>query len=137
LTATVLVDAENVRRSQWPNIPPQTLVELACAWAAASGHRAVVAFDGSAPGGLVGERALGDHCTLAGTGAESADDWIVRAAERLRAEGQPFWLVTSDRLLRARAASGAERTVGGGNFARMLRDQSTADSIRRTTTNGP
>jgi predicted RNA-binding protein with PIN domain len=120
LTTTVFVDAQNVRRSVWPNIPEDRLAELACAWASASGRRAVVVFDGRAPGGLVGERELDDHCTLVGTGAETADDWLIRTAERYRAEGRPFWLVTSDRALRAAAAGGAERTIGGGSFAREL-----------------
>jgi hypothetical protein len=50
-------------------------------------------------------------------GEETADDRIAREAEAL--EG-PYWLVTSDRGLRERAAAGAERLVGGGSFAREL-----------------
>jgi hypothetical protein len=30
------------------------------------------------------------------------------------------WLVTSDRELRERAGSGAERVIGGGSFLRQL-----------------
>lgn len=52
-------------------------------------------------------------------GAETADDLIAR--EAARQEG-PYWLVTSDRGLRERAAAGAERVIGGGTFARQLRD---------------
>jgi hypothetical protein len=97
--ATVLVDAENVRRSLWPNIGRRELAELVDAWADREGHRALVVFEGE----------------------ESADDRIARwAAEP---EG-PYWLVTSDRGLRERAGAGAERVIGGGAFARMLRDQS-------------
>jgi hypothetical protein len=33
--ALVVVDAENVRRSLWPNMPPEELVERVRAWAAA------------------------------------------------------------------------------------------------------
>jgi len=95
---TVLVDAENVRRSLWPNIGRDELVRLVGAWAEREGHRPLIFFEG----------------------AESADDQIARwAADPER----PFWLVTSDRELRERAAPGAERVIGGGAFARMLRDQ--------------
>jgi predicted RNA-binding protein with PIN domain len=117
---TVLVDARNVLRSQWPNIPEQELVDLCMTWAEARGVRAVVAFDRKAPGGLVGEDELAPHCVLVGTGAESADDWLARAAAELRAGDQPFWLVTSDRELQARAGEGAEKVVGGGSFADEL-----------------
>ena len=54
------------------------------------------------------------------TGRENADDWIAREAAALRANGTPFWLVTSDRELRERASQGSERTIGGGAFARTL-----------------
>jgi hypothetical protein len=95
---TVLVDAENVRRSLWPNIPRDELVRLVDAWGEREGHRPLVFFEA----------------------AESADDRIARwAAEP---EG-PYWLVTSDRGLRERAAAGAERVIGGGTFARLLTDQ--------------
>ena len=116
---TVLVDARNVLRSRWPNIPEQELVDLCRSWAEAHDVRAVVAFDGQAPGGLVGEE-LAPHCVLVGTGAESADNWLVRAAAELRTADQPFWLVTSDRNLRARASLGAKKIVGGGSFADEL-----------------
>ena len=112
----MLVDARNVLRSQWPNIPEQELVELACAWGERNGRHTIVVFDGRAPA----ERADGS-CTVLGTGAESADDWLVRKAEELRAAGTPFWLVTSDRALREEAGVGAERTIGGGSFANELR----------------
>ena len=117
---TVLIDARNVLRSRWPNIPEQELVELCRSWAEARGVRAVVAFDGKAPGGLVGEEELASHCVLVGTGAESADDWLARAASELRTAAQPFWLVTSDRELRSRVGEGAGKIVGGGSFAGEL-----------------
>ena len=113
---TVFVDGENVRRSTWPNITPEELVELVRAWVATAGVRAVIVFDGQAPGRLVGERASG-NVTLVGTGSESADDWLARAAGAFDGE---FELVTSDRLLRARAGTNAARVVGGGTFARRL-----------------
>ena len=118
---TVLIDARNVLRSQWPNIPDQEVVELCRAWARAAGHRAVVVFDGAAPGGLVGERGLGPECVVVGSGAESADEWLERAARECRARRCRHWLVTSDRALRESAGRFAERTIGGGTFARALR----------------
>ncbi|MGH3103756.1 MAG: hypothetical protein ACRDN6_06645 [Gaiellaceae bacterium] len=114
---TVLVDAANVRRSLWPNIPPDELVELCRSWAEDRDVRAVVVFDGEAPGGLVGERELDARTELVGTGPESADDWLIANASA-RA---PYWLVTSDRALRSIAGRDAERTIGGGSFARELR----------------
>ena len=95
---TVLVDAENVRRSLWPNIGREELVELVERWAAREGHRPLVVFEAE----------------------ESADDRIARWAAD--PEG-PYWLVTSDRELRERTGGGAERVIGGGAFARMLRDE--------------
>jgi hypothetical protein len=117
----VLVDARNVLRSVWPNIPEADALQLTCAWAEANEVEAVVVFDGRAPGGLVGEQAAGPRCRAVGTGSWSADDWIVREAEELAARAEPYWLVTSDRELRARAGERAERTIGGGSFARGLR----------------
>jgi hypothetical protein len=101
----ILVDARNVLRSRWPNVPEAELVERVRSWAEGRGLRAVLVFDGAAPEGGVG------------TGAESADDWIARAAAEL---GEPYWLVTSDRELRHRAGERAERTLGGGAFLREL-----------------
>ncbi len=111
----VLVDAENVRRSTWPNLPPATLVERCRAWAEEQGRETVLVFDGDAPRGE-GSSAL----TVVGTGEESADRWIARRAEELRGQGRRFWLVTSDRALRHEAGQGAERVIGGGAFARDL-----------------
>jgi hypothetical protein len=68
----------------------------------------VIVFDGRAPEGAIG------------TGGESADDWIAREAARLAGEGQPVWLVSSDRGLRSRVTSYVERMIGGGAFAGEL-----------------
>lgn len=103
---TVFVDARNVLRSEWPNIPEAELVEAVRAWAAEQGLEPVVVFDGTAPAGAIG------------SGRESADDRLTR--ETALAEG-PYWLVTSDRELRRRAGERAERVLGGGSFARELR----------------
>ena len=96
-SVTVVVDAENVRRSLWPNIGRRELVALVEAWAERAGHRPLVVFEGD----------------------ESADDRIAAWAAEHDA---PFWLVTSDRELRERVGGRAERVIGGGAFARMLRD---------------
>jgi hypothetical protein len=104
VAATVIIDAENVRRSRWPNLSREELIERAREWAAAAGHPLLVVFDGRAP-------AEEDDLVSAG----DADDWIAAHA----AEHAPYWLVTSDRELRERAA-GAERTVGGGAFLGLL-----------------
>ncbi len=109
------MDARNVLRSRWPNIPEGELVERCVAWAVAEEVRAVIVFDGRAPATF----AIEPH-ELVGTLAESADDWIAARASRLEAAGEPFWLVTSDRELRERAGAAAQRTIGGGSFARTI-----------------
>ena len=118
--ADALVDARNVARSRWPNIPEAELVSLVQRWAQARGLRAVLVFDGEAPWVGVGERTLDEATLLVGTGRASADDRLVEESGRRRAAGEPFWLVTSDRALRTVAGEGAERTIGGGAFAREL-----------------
>jgi predicted RNA-binding protein with PIN domain len=106
----VLVDAPNVRRSLWPNLSPERLVELLALWADNEGAEAVAVFDGLAPEAVAGVEVVG-------TEGESADDWITRRAAEL---SEPYVLVTSDRELRERAGNNAERIVGGGAFAREL-----------------
>jgi predicted RNA-binding protein with PIN domain len=106
----VLVDAPNVRRSLWPNLSPERLVQLLALWAKVEGAEAIAVFDGPAPDAVGGVEVVG-------TGEESADDWIARRAAEL---GQPYVLVTSDRELRERAGANAERIIGGGSFAREL-----------------
>jgi predicted RNA-binding protein with PIN domain len=93
--ATVLVDAENVRRSVWPNLPGDELESLSARWAANNHHDVIVVWEGS----------------------DSADDRIAREVAEL---GSPVWVVTSDRELRERVAPYAERLIGGGSFAREL-----------------
>jgi hypothetical protein len=92
---TVLIDAENVRRSVWPNIAEDELVALAEDWAREHGVDVLVVFEPE---------------------DETADEWLIREATRY----VPYWLVTSDRELRERAGGGAERVIGGGSFAREL-----------------
>jgi hypothetical protein len=94
--ATVLVDAENVRRSLWPNIPKDELVALCDAWAGSEGHDVEIVWEAD----------------------ESADDRIARDVRELE---PPVWVVTSDRELRVRVDPYAERIIGGGSFARLIR----------------
>jgi hypothetical protein len=107
----VLVDAENVRRSRWPNLSPSQLVSRSRAWAAREGADLLVVFDGPPPE---------DAEDVTGTTTESADDRIAALAGDLAAEHRRYWLVTSDRELRQRAGGAAERVVGGGSFVRAL-----------------
>ena len=111
-----LVDAENVRRSQWPNVGREELVELVRAWAEATGAHALLVFDGPAPPAEADET-----LKVVGTTGETADDRITRDAEKLARAGRPYRLVTSDRGLRARAGDAADDVIGGGTFVRTLR----------------
>jgi hypothetical protein len=112
----VLVDGENVRRSRWPNVSRDELVERCCSWAEGNGVDALVVFDGGEPD----ERPVGRRCAVVGSGRESADAVLARRAGELHAEGRPYWLVTSDRALRSAAGADADRTIGGGSFVRAL-----------------
>ena len=105
-----------MRRSRWPNLSPDELVDRCSAWAAEHDVDVVVVFDG----GDTSERRVDDRCVVLGSGAASADALLEARAEELAAGGQPHWLVTSDRALRAAAGDAAERTVGGGAFLREL-----------------
>ncbi len=91
----MLVDAENVRRSLWPNIAEDELEPLCEQWGEANGHDVIVVWEDS----------------------ESADDWIAREVRELE---PPLWVVTSDRELRERVRGYADRILGGGAFAREL-----------------
>ena len=105
----VVVDAENVRRSLWPNLTQEALVERARTWAANEGHELRLVFDGHAP---EEERDL--------VSSPYGDDEIVRLANELPG---PTWVVTSDRALRERLPESVERVIGGGSFARLLSGQ--------------
>jgi predicted RNA-binding protein with PIN domain len=113
---TVLIDARNVLRSQWPNVPEDELVERVRAWAERHGHRVVLVFDGRAPGGVVGTERLDERTTVVGSGGESADEWLIREAPAYAGA----WLVTSDRALRDAVGEDASRVIGGGGFLREL-----------------
>ncbi len=110
-----LVDAENVRRSRWPNLSRDELVRLVRAWAESTGAHVLLVFDGPAP-----DAEADDALKVVGTVAGSADDRIAADAARLARAGRPYRLVTSDRGLRARAGTSADDVVGGGTFARTL-----------------
>jgi hypothetical protein len=103
---TVLVDAENVRRSRWPNLSKAGLVERVRDWAATEGLDLLVVFDGPPP----------ENAPDLVEGTPTADDWLAAHA----AEHAPYWLVTSDRGLRRRAGAKAERVIGGGAFLALL-----------------
>lgn len=104
--ALVVVDAENTRRSQWPNLSREELVRRARAWAEREGHELLVVFDGPSPE---------DAPDL--LGSQNADDAIVRLAAELH---PPWWLVTSDRGLRERVGDRPSRAIGGGSFLRTI-----------------
>ena len=99
MSAIVLVDAENVRRSVWPNLRREELVERVERWAEREGVRAQVVFEGR---------------------GETADDRIVAEAAKLHEQGEEVWVATSDRELRERLKPYAERIIGGGSFARTI-----------------
>jgi hypothetical protein len=102
----VIIDAENVRRSRWPNITREQLVERARRWAAREGHELLIVFDGEPPD---------QSADL--VGSDNADDAIVELAAGL---DDPWWLVSSDRGLRERLAGGPARILGGGSFVRAI-----------------
>jgi predicted RNA-binding protein with PIN domain len=108
---TIVVDAENVRRSVWPNVGRERLVELCAEHAARAGAAVVVVFDGAPP-----EVAVGHDVRLLGKGGRSADDLIAALAAEVP-EG--LVVATSDRGLRARLP-GDVGVVGGGRFVRLL-----------------
>jgi hypothetical protein len=96
----VVVDAENVRRSTWPNISKEELVRRSREWAERESASLLIVFDGAPP-----EQAP----DLVGSGGRTADDVIAEL------DG-PFTLVSSDRGLRERVGNRADRTIGGGSF---------------------
>jgi hypothetical protein len=104
LNRRIVVDAENVRRSTWPNLSKAELVARSRAWAEREDADLLVVFDGDPP-----EEAP----DLLGSGGRSADDVIAEL------DG-PFWLATSDRALRERVGRNAEKVLGGGSFLREL-----------------
>ena len=104
--ALVVVDAENVRRSRWPNLSREELVDRVRAWAGREGHELLIVFDGEAPE---------DAPDL--VGSRNADDAIVELAAGF---DRPWWLVSSDRGLRARLGDAPARIVGGGSFVRAI-----------------
>ena len=104
LKRRIVIDAENVRRSAWPNLSKDELVARARAWAEREDADLLVVFDGDPP-----EEAP----DLLGSSGRSADDLIAEL------DG-PFWLATSDRALRERIGGKAEKLLGGGSFLREL-----------------
>jgi hypothetical protein len=102
----VVVDAENVRRSLWPNLSREELVRRTRAWGVREGHELLIVFDGRPPD---------DAPDL--VGSPNADDEIVQIAGSI---DRPWWLVTSDRGLRERVRDAPDRVLGGGSFVRAI-----------------
>jgi hypothetical protein len=114
----VLIDGNNVLRSRWPNLAAEEVARLSCRWAAEQGCTALVVFDRRAPD--VPDAPGCTNCKIVGSGGRSADERLIDEAAELARRGERFWLVTSDRALRAAAGEHAERTIGGGSFVRTL-----------------
>jgi predicted RNA-binding protein with PIN domain len=112
----VLVDAWNVIRSRWPNVPEERFIELTRRWAEREGVRAVIVFDGRP----TEVHDLDERTSVTGTAGGSADDWIAEHARNQAQEDRRLWVVTSDRELRSRVEPYVERIVGGGAFAGEL-----------------
>ena len=116
----VIVDARNVMRSRWPNIPEDRFLDLTRSWAEQEGADVVAVFDGRAPGDRLGVHELDDRLTVVGTGKQSADDWIAGHAPELARDRGRLWLAAADREQRRRVEDAVERVVGGGSFAGRL-----------------
>jgi hypothetical protein len=116
----VLVDARNVMRSRWPNLPEERFLDLTRTWAEQEGKRIVAVFDGRAPGKNLGVHELDERTTIVGTGPGSADDWIAEYARDMAQDGRHVWLASSDGGLRERVKGHVERIIGGGSFASRL-----------------
>ena len=102
----VVVDAENARRSRWPNNSREEFVDRAREWAVREGHDLLIVFDGEPPEqapDLVGSR--------------NADDAIVELTAHFE---RPWWLVSSDRGLRERLGDRPARIIGGGAFSQTI-----------------
>lgn len=111
MPGTLIVDAENVRRSLWPNLSRAGLVRLCGLYAQADDRDVTVVFDGSAPAVETPVRVV-----LVASEGRGADDVI---AELGRAYAPPVAVATSDRALRERLPAGVA-VLGGGAFARAL-----------------
>jgi hypothetical protein len=108
-----VVDAENVRRSVWPNVTREELVALCGRLARLEERDVVVVFDGPAP-----ELEVPARVRLHGEAGRSADDLIVELVPELGPGAST--VATSDRGLRARLVESGVSVVGGGAFVRHL-----------------
>jgi hypothetical protein len=108
----IVVDAENVRRSVWPNVSREELVALCGRLSRDEALDVVVVFDGPA-----GEIDAPPGVTLLGERGRTADDLIVELSTALPAGGGS--VATSDRGLRSRLETGVS-VIGGGTFVRDL-----------------
>lgn len=109
---TIIVDGQNVRRSTWPNVEEQRLVDELERWASSEHDDAelVVFFDARSAVARSGGRA---DVRL----VPYADDELVTLARERAGAGYVVLVATSDRELRRRLeAVGAEIPWGGGRL---------------------
>jgi hypothetical protein len=109
---TIIIDGQNVRRSTWPNVDEQRLVDELERWVESEHADAelVVYFDASRVIAAAGNRADVRLVPYAD------DELVTLARERVRA-GHVVLVATSDRELRRRLeAVGAEVAWGGGRM---------------------
>jgi hypothetical protein len=102
----VVVDAENVRRSLWPNLSRDELVGRARDWAAREGHELLIVFDGRPPRTHPISSARPTPTT--------------RSSSSRSTSARVWWLVSSDRALREHVGDAPNRIVGGGSFVRTI-----------------
>ena len=134
----VLVDGSNVAHSDaWTRIvqreqgevphanhhmdsdPRARLLDWILAWTTSSGADIVAVFDGEGP--LGAGRTQWNHAFLVvGSGKVDGDRVVEQEAVRLRSEGLPFRLVTSDRALAEVAGAHAEQVLEAAAFVAAL-----------------
>src|SRR6266536_1618490 len=99
---TVLVDAENVRRSRWPNLTREERVERSRAWARENDTSLLVVFDGRPP----------EDAPDLVRGEPTADDWLAAHAHEYAPTGSSPRTASCDgvRGTKRRGSSGAVRS---------------------------
>ena len=82
--ATVLIDARNVQRSQWPNMPDDELVDRSRTGPRNTTTGSCSSSTGKRPAASWARPRLDGRTTLVGSGSESADEWLIREAPHYR-----------------------------------------------------